>query len=216
MRGERVEGMGIVIPIAIFLVIFTAPFRTSEASETIELKNGPEDLAWVVQLSDLYFSGHHPDRAHDFREIVGPTLSFIKPALVLTGDLTASMVFLKEVEMSIASQFKRAKGNLFLSGLTASCHLFCRAQLLLTDINSELSQWDYQSFQPVTKLSFGHFHLSFSDATKSGKTLKDSFLVHSLSAYLCGHLHTKFGNNFKRYHSSHHQQSSKQLFQLSS
>ncbi|CAH9051456.1 unnamed protein product [Cuscuta europaea] len=56
---------------------------------TIELKGGPEDVAWVVQLSDLHFSSHHPERALDFKDIVGPTLSMVNPSLVfLTGDLT--------------------------------------------------------------------------------------------------------------------------------
>ncbi|XP_073020015.1 putative metallophosphoesterase At3g03305 [Primulina eburnea] len=279
--------MRIVIPITVFLVIFTAPFPPSQAGETIELKNGPEDLAWVVQLSDLHFSVHHPDRAHDFREIVGPTLSFIKPALVLlTGDLTdgksKDLVVMKQDEEEWIeyekvmrdvvrrsglneSSFYDVRGNhdnfgvpsiggsydffskysfngrlkrrgnvnsvtiqtskrklLFVgvdstmpSGLRGPTNLFGHpTDELLTDINSELSQWDYQSTQPVIKVSFGHFPLSFSEATKSGKTLTDTYLMHSLSAYLCGHLHTKFGKNLKRYHSSHHQRSSKQLLQL--
>ncbi|XP_073124972.1 putative metallophosphoesterase At3g03305 [Henckelia pumila] len=288
MRGDSVMGgMGILIRIIFFLVIFTALFRPSEGTETIELKNGPEDLAWVVQLSDLHFSVHHPDRAQDFKEIVGPALSFIKPALVLiTGDLTdgksKDLVVMKQDEEEWIeyrkvmrdvvkrsglneSSFYDVRGNhdnfgvpsiggsydffskysfnglrkrsghvnsitiqtskrkvLFVgfdstmpSGLRGPTNLFGHpTDELLTDINSELSQWDSQSSQPVIKVSFGHFPLSFSEATKSGKTLKATFLMHSLSAYLCGHLHTKFGKNLKRYHSSHHQRSSKQLFQL--
>jgi hypothetical protein len=55
----------------------------------IDVKGGPESVVWVVQLSDLHFSVHHPDRALDFKTIVGPALSMIKPSLVLiTGDLT--------------------------------------------------------------------------------------------------------------------------------
>lgn len=54
----------------------------------IEARTG-QDLIWVVQLSDLHFSVHHPERALDFKNIVGPALSFINPSLVLiTGDLT--------------------------------------------------------------------------------------------------------------------------------
>lgn len=54
----------------------------------IEARSG-QDLVWVVQLSDLHFSVHHPERAIDFRNIVGPALSLINPSLVLiTGDLT--------------------------------------------------------------------------------------------------------------------------------
>lgn len=60
-----------------------------DAGEIIEVKSGPSDVVWVVQLSDLHFSVHHPERAHDFKAIVGPTLSMINPSLVfVTGDLT--------------------------------------------------------------------------------------------------------------------------------
>ena len=55
----------------------------------IDVKGGPESVVWVVQLSDLHFSVHNPDRALDFKSVVGPALSMINPSLVLiTGDLT--------------------------------------------------------------------------------------------------------------------------------
>nr|TKS07632.1 hypothetical protein D5086_0000110980 [Populus alba] len=55
----------------------------------IEVKGGPESIIWIVQLSDLHFSVHHPERALDFKRIVGPALKMINPSLVLiTGDLT--------------------------------------------------------------------------------------------------------------------------------
>ena len=60
----------------------------------IAVKGGPESVVWVVQLSDLHFSVHHPERALDFKTIVGPTLSMINPSLVLiTGDLTGLLVY---------------------------------------------------------------------------------------------------------------------------
>jgi hypothetical protein len=31
----------------------------------------------MVQLSDLHFSVHHPERAYDFRLPVGPTLAMV-------------------------------------------------------------------------------------------------------------------------------------------
>jgi len=80
---------------------------------------------------------------------------------------------------------------------------------LLAELDSRLSQWDADPTKPVTKISFGHFPLSFSAASESGRTLKDIFLKHSISAYLCGHLHTKFGQNLKRHH-----QLGNSLFQL--
>ncbi|KAJ9169239.1 hypothetical protein P3X46_017451 [Hevea brasiliensis] len=73
---------------------------------------------------------------------------------------------------------------------------------LVTQIDSQLLQWDSQSNKPVTKISFGHFPLSFSASSHSGKSLKNIFLNHSISAYLCGHLHTSFGKNLKRHHQS--------------
>jgi len=55
------------------------------------IKGGPDSVVWVVQLSDLHFSVHHPNRALDFAKFVGPALSLINPSLVLiTGDLTGS------------------------------------------------------------------------------------------------------------------------------
>ncbi|KAI3459115.1 hypothetical protein Pfo_015778 [Paulownia fortunei] len=309
MRRKRRGGMGIVIPITIFLLLFAIPFPPSVAisfenqahhgyssdgsgnskkREMIELEGGPDDLVWVVQLSDLHFSVHHPERARDFREIVGATLSLIKPSLVLlTGDLTdgksRDLLIMKQDEnewieyqkvmqdvvqrsgldkstfydvrgnhdnfgvpviggsldffskYSINGQLQRSgKVNsitiqtskrklLFVgfdstmsSGLRGPTNLFGHpTDELLEEIKSELSQWDSQPAQPVTKVSFGHFTLSFSAASKSGKTLKDIFITQSLAAYLCGHLHTKFGKNLKRYHhSDHHALYSKQLFQL--
>ncbi|KAK4359939.1 hypothetical protein RND71_022168 [Anisodus tanguticus] len=54
--------------------------------DVIELN---DNVVWVVQLSDLHFSVHHPQRALSFSHIVGPTLSMINPSLVfITGDLT--------------------------------------------------------------------------------------------------------------------------------
>lgn len=63
--------------------------KSSSHRRVIDVKGGPESLVWVVQLSDLHFSVHHPDRALDFKNLVGPALSMINPSLVLiTGDLT--------------------------------------------------------------------------------------------------------------------------------
>ena len=67
------------------------PKWESNYRKVIDVKGGPESVVWVVQLSDLHFSVHHPDRAIDFKKIVGPALSMINPSLVLiTGDLTGS------------------------------------------------------------------------------------------------------------------------------
>lgn len=90
-------------------------------------------------------------------------------------------------------------------GLRGPTNLFGHpTDQLLAELDMELSQWDSQSTKPIIKISFGHFPLSFSASSSSGKSLKDVFLNHSLSAYLCGHLHTKFGKNLKRHHQSNH------------
>ncbi|KAL6958084.1 hypothetical protein U1Q18_051897 [Sarracenia purpurea var. burkii] len=90
-----------------------------------------------------------------------------------------------------------------LVGLRGPTNLFGHpTDQLLAEIDSELAQWNSLSTKPVTKFSFGHFPLSFSVASDSGKILKDIFINQSLSAYLCGHLHTRFGKNLKRHHHS--------------
>ncbi|OAY69196.1 putative metallophosphoesterase [Ananas comosus] len=87
-------------------------------------------------------------------------------------------------------------------GLRGPTNLFGHpTDQLLVDIDHALSQWDDKFIKsPVTKIAFGHFPLSFSASADTGRTLKDVFLKHSLSAYLCGHLHTRFGKNLKRHH----------------
>lgn len=245
-------------------------------------------MVWVVQLSDLHFSVHHPERARDFRDFVGSSLSFVNPSLVLiTGDLTdgkskdlltmkqdeAEWVEYEKVMQDVIEKsglnkdiFYDLRGNhdafgvpsigslfdffskhsingqlgrsgqvnsvtvqtairkiLFVGfdstmsvGLRGPTNLFGHpTDELLAKIDYELSQWDSEPTKPVTKISFGHFPLSFSAASDSGKTLRDTFLKHSISAYLCGHLHTSFGKNLKRHHySSDNLLTSKKFFQL--
>lgn len=245
----------------------------ADEGQFIEVKSAPEDVVWVVQLSDLHFSVHHPERAQDFESIVGPTLAMINPSLVLiTGDLTDG----KSKDLLLTKQYKEEwieyqnimedvvrrsglnksifhdlRGNhdnfgvssfggpsdffskysingqlerngpvdsiviqtgerklLFVgidsttsSGLRGPTNLFGHpTDELLSHLSSALRKWDSQSVEPITKISFGHFPLSFSAASSSGKRLEDVFLMHSLSAYICGHLHTKFGKNLKRRH----------------
>ncbi|EYU39476.1 hypothetical protein ABFS82_06G201500 [Erythranthe guttata] len=295
--GGMVNGIPITVVFLLFVAIRLPPSSAISTDNSvdgsgdsnnrvaIELVGGPDDdLVWVVQLSDLHFSVHRPERAAEFNQIVGPALSFIKPSLVLiTGDLTdgksRDLLTMKQDEeewieyknvmhevvkrsglnktkfydvrgnhdnfgvpviggsfdffskYSINGQLQRTRTVnsitiqtskrklLFVgfdsatnSGLRGPTNLFGHpTDEMLEEIETELSQWDSHSSQPITKISFGHFPLSFSAATNSGKTLKDIFTFHSLAAYLCGHLHTKFGKNLKRHHSA---QYSNQLFQL--
>ncbi|MBA0851432.1 hypothetical protein Goshw_019702 [Gossypium schwendimanii] len=65
----------------------------SSRRTVIDVKHGPDSVVWAVQLSDLHFSVHHPQRAIDFRNLVPPALSMINPSLVLiTGDLTGNVI----------------------------------------------------------------------------------------------------------------------------
>lgn len=273
----------------ILLWCSSAVVATAAGNErVIELKGGPDSVVWVVQLSDLHFSVHHPHRARDFKNHVGPALSMINPSLVLvTGDLTdgksKDLLTMKQNEdewveyqnvmdaviersgvhkslffdlrgnhdnfgvpavggtfdffsrYSINGQLGRTgsvnsvtletqeRKHLFIgidstmsSGLRGPTNLFGHpTDQLLRDLDLELSHWDSQSAKPVTKISFGHFPLSFSAASSSGRTLEDVFLKHSISTYLCGHLHTKFGKNLKRHHQlSNHFLPLQKLFQL--
>ncbi|KAL5198319.1 hypothetical protein ABZP36_001831 [Zizania latifolia] len=101
-------------------------------------------------------------------------------------------------------------------GLRSPTNIFGQpTDQLLVDLDTALSQWDnHSTTSAVTKIAFGHFPISFSALTTSGGSLRDVFLKHSLSAYLCGHLHTNFGRNLKRHHrSDKHHHSSKQYYQ---
>ncbi|KAL5990930.1 hypothetical protein ACLOJK_011835 [Asimina triloba] len=248
--------------------------RRPNSRAVIDVQGGPESVVWVIQLSDLHFSVFHPERALDFRTLVGPALAMINPSLVfITGDLTdgksKDLLTMKQNEKewveydsvikdvisrsgldkkifydlrgnhdnfgvpvgggtfdffqkySITAGSRRT-GNVHSVTLQASGSLHACLTMgvglrgptnvfghptdqLLHDLEAELSQWDSQSKEPVTKISFGHFPLSFSAGSDSGKTLEDVFFKHSLSSYLCGHLHTKFGKNLKRHHVMRHQ-----------
>ncbi|XP_074310657.1 putative metallophosphoesterase At3g03305 [Silene latifolia] len=260
-----------------FALVFAAQSNTihenSNSRRVIQVNNDPDSVIWVVQFSDLHFSVNNHDRALDFINLVGPTLSFVNPSLVLiTGDLTDAkskdLLTTKQDELewveyqnvmehvvkmsgldksifydmrgnhdnygvpsvggaydffsnySINAQLGRSgnvnsvtlqtgkRKHLFVGidstmavGLRGPTNLLGHpTDKLLAELDSELSQWDGEPTRPVTKISFGHFPISFSAASESGKNLKDIFLKHSISAYLCGHLHMSFGKNLKRHH----------------
>ncbi|CAJ1823918.1 unnamed protein product [Sphenostylis stenocarpa] len=270
-RGRSIKLLLLLVAVAILYNVCVA-----ESNErVIYINGGTDSVVWVVQLSDLHFSVHHPNRALDFTKLVGPALSLINPFLVLiTGDLTdgksKDLLTMKQNEdewveyrsvldtviersglhknlffdlrgnhdnfavpvvggsfdffskYSINGQLGRngsvnsvtvetkERKHLFVgfdstmsTGLRGPTNLFGHpTDQLLKDLDMELSQWDFQSEKPITKISFGHFPLSFSAPSISGRTLEDVFLKHSISAYLCGHLHTRFGRNLKRHHRS--------------
>lgn len=86
-------------------------------------------------------------------------------------------------------------------GLKGPCNLFghpSHKQLVKLDL--ELSQWDTCAPEKVTRLVFGHFPLSFMASTEQGSRLENIFAKHSISAYVCGHLHKSFGLNLIKHH----------------
>ncbi|XLU54847.1 hypothetical protein S245_049495 [Arachis hypogaea] len=83
----------LLLLVILCFISFYTPTTAGNGSKTeervIQTKGAYDSVLWVVQFSDLHFSVHHPDRAIDFHDLVGPALSFINPSLVLiTGDLT--------------------------------------------------------------------------------------------------------------------------------
>jgi hypothetical protein len=100
------------------------------------------------------------------------------------------------------------------AGLYGPTNLFGHpTDQLLESLDRALSQWNNSNqfkTSEVTKIVFGHFPLSFTALTETQKNLKDVFSNHSISAYLCGHLHGRFGKNLKR----HHLKSQNEYFQF--
>ncbi|KAJ4798837.1 Calcineurin-related phosphoesterase-like [Rhynchospora pubera] len=94
--------------------------------------------------------------------------------------------------------------TLATAGLRGPTNLFGHpTDQLLETIDKALSEWDNSNqfvTSQVTKVVFGHFPLSFTALTETQRNLKEVFLKHSISAYLCGHLHARFGRNLKRHH----------------
>lgn len=127
--------------------------------------------------------------------------------------LSSHLIFFNLVDTNHLSFWMQKNGrkHLFVGfdstmevGLRGPTNLFGHpTDQLLKVVDLELSQWDLDSTEsPLTKIAFGHFPLSFSSVSDSGRSLKEVFLKHSLAAYLCGHLHARFGKNLKRRHYS--------------
>jgi hypothetical protein len=77
------------LPLLLLAAAVAAQAIANNRMGVVGVPGAPEGVVWVVQLSDLHFSVHHPERAYDFRRYVGPALAMVNPSLVLiTGDLT--------------------------------------------------------------------------------------------------------------------------------
>ncbi|KAK8967367.1 putative metallophosphoesterase [Platanthera guangdongensis] len=69
-------------------------------------------------------------------------------------------------------------------------------------VESELQYWDNNPNASVTKIVFGHFPMSFTASAENGERYEPIFARQSVSAYICGHLHAKFGKHLWRLHTS--------------
>lgn len=69
-------------------------------------------------------------------------------------------------------------------------------------VEAELQYWDNHPGASVTKVVFGHFPMSFTASAEQGERYEPVFARHSVSAYICGHLHSKFGKQLWRLHTS--------------
>lgn len=71
---------------------------------------------------------------------------------------------------------------------------------LLAELEMELRRYDNATAEGVTKIVYGHYPMSFTTSTESGKHPEDVMASNDVTAYLCGHLHTKFGRRLYRRH----------------
>jgi len=69
---------------------------------------------------------------------------------------------------------------------------------LLAQLDMELRRWEDAG--GVTKIVYGHYPMSFTTSTESGKRPEDVMANNGVAAYLCGHLHTKFGRRLYKRH----------------
>ncbi|CAM6101049.1 unnamed protein product [Calypogeia fissa] len=70
----------------------------------------------------------------------------------------------------------------------------------IDELDMRLSQWDNDTSTPVTKIVYGHFPMSFTTSSESGRRSQDVMTKHNISGFLCGHLHCKFGRQLYKHH----------------
>ncbi|KAG0554421.1 hypothetical protein KC19_12G090300 [Ceratodon purpureus] len=71
---------------------------------------------------------------------------------------------------------------------------------VLVQLDQELKRWDESTADPVTKIVYGHFPMSFTTSSETGKRVEDVMANNDVTAYLCGHLHTTFGRRLYKHH----------------
>jgi hypothetical protein len=87
-------------------------------------------------------------------------------------------------------------------GLRGPCNFFgMPSDALLDSLDSTLDRINRApSGRPPTVVAFGHFPLSFMARSESGRRVEDVLKKHGVDAYLCGHLHARFGGLLHKFH----------------
>lgn len=89
-------------------------------------------------------------------------------------------------------------------GLRGPSNLFGHStDEILDQLDQELKRWDNDNNappDPVTKIVYGHFPMSFTTSSETGKRVEDVMASNGVSAYVCGHLHTTFGRRLYKHH----------------
>ena len=70
---------------------------------------------------------------------------------------------------------------------------------VLVQLDHQLRRWD-ESADSVTKIVYGHFPVSFTASSETGKRVEDVMANNDVTAYICGHLHTAFGRRLYKHH----------------
>ncbi|XP_042509399.1 putative metallophosphoesterase At3g03305 [Macadamia integrifolia] len=222
---ERLVGPALAV-INPSLVLITGDLTDGKSEDLLTMKQNEEEWIEYVEVMEKVVkrSGLEKNIFYDLRgnhdnfgvPVVGGSFDFFSKYSISGGLRRSRNVNSVTIQSGGQKHLFVGFDSTMGVGLRGPTNLFGHpTEELLADIDIELSQWNSQSAEQVTKITFGHFPLSFSASTDTGKSLKDVFLKHSLSAYLCGHLHTKFGKNLKRHHwSGQHFLSLEKYFQL--
>jgi hypothetical protein len=71
---------------------------------------------------------------------------------------------------------------------------------LLEQLDQELRRWENEFTEGITKIVYGHYPMSFTTSTETGKRPEEVMAKNGVTAYLCGHLHATFGRRLYKRH----------------
>lgn len=66
----------------------------------------------------------------------------------------------------------------------------------LNELDAELKSVN----ETTVKIVYGHFPMSFTTYSETGKRVEGVMANNLVDAYVCGHLHTAFGRELYKYH----------------